>query len=111
MHRPTKEILMPNYLLAYRAPTDYTPGDPAATAAWQTFFEGLGTHIVDVGAPITTCSPLGECERATTVLAGYSTISADDLDHAIELAGACPALSDRGGIEVGEISPFNPIAS
>jgi hypothetical protein len=96
---------MPNYLLAYRAPTDYTPGNPAVTAAWQTFFGGLGAHLVDIGAPIFTSSPLGDCERATTVLAGYSVISADDLDHASKLAEACPALADRGGIEIGEITP------
>jgi hypothetical protein len=98
---------MPAYLLSYRVPTDFAPDDGTIGVTWQTFFEGLGTALVDIGAPIGGTSGIGEYEQFTTLLGGYSVIRADDLQHANELAAACPILADGGGVEIGELTPLN----
>ena len=42
---------MSSYLFSYRAPDDYEAGG-VAPAQWQTFFEGIGTGVEDIGNPI-----------------------------------------------------------
>jgi hypothetical protein len=38
-------------------------------------------------------------------LGGYSLISAESIDEAVELARNCPFLRLGGGVEVGELTP------
>ena len=99
---------MPTYLLVYRSATNSPPADQDVMAAWQAFFEEIGSSLADIGNPIFARNELGDCSNATTVLGGYSIITADDLQTAIELAGRCPELSREGGVEVGEITLLSP---
>lgn len=97
---------MSTFLFAYRAAKDYVPGDPGEMAAWQKFFENMGSSVVEVGDPIFARTLLGNPAQ-DTVLAGYSVITADDLESAVALAQDCPTLRDGGGLEVGEITPLS----
>ena len=94
---------MPKYVLVYRAPDDYVPGQPDAVAEWATFHESLEGQIVDFGNPVFEVSSLGNC-RDNTHLGGYSLITADDLESAVALAKGAPVLGIGGGVEVGEIT-------
>jgi hypothetical protein len=98
---------MSTFLFAYRAPKNFTPGDPEAPAAWQAFFEDLGSNVIEVGNPIFARTPVGN-PAGDTVLGGYSLISADDLESAVAMTRGCPALENGGGVEVGEITPVGP---
>ena len=99
---------MPTYLLVYRSATNSPPADQDAMAAWQAFFEDLGSNLVDIGNPIFARNELGDCSNTTTLLGGYSIIAADDIQTAVDLAGRCPELSRDGGVEVGEITLLGP---
>jgi hypothetical protein len=95
---------MTTYLLAYRTPQGYTPGGDDATAAWNTFFEGIKDHVVDPGNPVFSRTSLGDCGVGVNPLGGYSVVEADDLEAAATLAKDCPVLAIGGGVEVGEIT-------
>jgi hypothetical protein len=99
---------MATFLLSYRNANSYSPGQPEGIAAWKAFLGGLGDSLVDIGNPIFARAALGNCDAGTTVLGGYSFISADDLDAAVRLAAGCPALANAGGVEIGEITPLSP---
>jgi len=43
-----------------------------------------------------------------TVLGGYTLIDADDLDHAARLVADCPAISNGGGVDIGQLTILNP---
>jgi hypothetical protein len=98
---------MSTYLFAYRAPSDYEPGRPEGVAAWQAWFEQLGSAVADAGNPAFDRATVENC-GPDTVLGGYSLITADDLQSAIELARGCPYASEGGGVEVGELTLLNP---
>lgn len=94
---------MPNFLLAYRNPRGYTR-TPETAAAWMSWLDGLGPHLVELGQPAVEATSLGTCDRDATDLGGYSIIQADDLDHAVTLASGCPNLGRDGGVEVGVLA-------
>lgn len=103
---PKKEKrCMPTYVLAHRAPMDYV-GSPEAAAAWNARFQRLGDNLQDRGNPVFKQRSVGHC-GADTVLGGYTLLTADNLDAALQLAEACPALKAGGGIEVGELTLLN----
>ena len=95
---------MPKFLFSYRSAADGEPGGPEVMAAWQAFFEGLGSSVLDVGNPIFAREAVGQCSSEKTVLGGYSIVEAEDLDAAVKLASACPTLNHGGGVEVGELT-------
>ena len=94
---------MTTFLFSYRMPTDYTPGRPDALAAWRSFFEGIGDDLLDMGNPVFESAAVGHCGPDTT-LGGYSLVQADNLEDAVALAGACPGMTEGGGVEVGVIT-------
>ncbi len=98
---------MPSYLLSFRTPSDYT-STPDAQAGWQEFFEGISTHLKDIGNPIFSRQSLGQT-GAGTMLGGYSLIDAGSLEEARELAAGCPLVELGGGVEVGEVTPLSEI--
>lgn len=99
---------MTMYLFSYRMPTDYKPGNPDAAKAWGSFFEGIGSDLVDPGNPTFEATSLGDCESATTHLGGFSLVSAEDLEEAMAIAKACPAVANGGGVEVGVVTEIYP---
>ncbi|MFZ0042068.1 MAG: YciI family protein [Solirubrobacteraceae bacterium] len=97
---------MSTYLFSYRTPDQRTPPTPEGMAAWQSWFGVIGEDIVDGGNPTYESSTVGEC-GPETALGGYSVISADDLQAAVEMAAGCPLIARGGGVEVGEITPLS----
>ena len=99
---------MPTFLLTYRAPKDYTAGGPDTMAAWGTYFTELGSRLVDPGNPVFARTTLGDCGTDLAPLGGYSIVTADDLEAAVDLARGCPILTVAGGVEVGVITELDP---
>ena len=74
---------MPRYIFTYHHPEGYVPGtDGDAMAAWQSFFDGIASHIADTGQPVSDRRALGQGRRRHAA--------------AVRLANGCPSL-ERGG--------------
>ncbi len=76
-------------------------------AAWGAWMGSLGAALVDGGNPFTNAkniSPDGSVSDGPvgTRNTGYSVISADSHDAAVELAKGCPHLQSGGQITVYE---------
>ena len=93
---------MAKYVFSYRAPSGYAP-DAGTPAEWQAWFGGIGPALVDLGHAVTDYASLGEVGGSGSRMAGYSVVSAEDLDSAVALARDCPALRAGGGVEVGPV--------
>jgi YCII-related domain len=96
---------MPTFVLTHRAPAHYAPSAQSA-AAWNAWFERLGSNLADRGNPVFARRSLGDC-GSDTALGGYTLITADDLQSAVALANGCPVLAAGGGVEIGELTPLN----
>ena len=90
---------MNTYLLVHRHPEDYI-GTADTAAAWETWFNQLGSHLVDLGNPVFDRTPVGACGTPLP-LGGYTLVTADDFAEAVELANGCPIVEEGGGVEVG----------
>jgi hypothetical protein len=99
---------MPSYLLSFRTPIDYK-STPDTRAAWNEFFQGISTHLEDIGTPIFSRQTIGDT-GTDTVLGGYTLINADSLEQARELAASCPLSELGGGVEIGELTPVSEMA-
>jgi len=99
---------MANYLLVYHGGSmPETPEEQAnVMQAWTTWFEGLGSSVVDGGNPVGrawTVSKDGTVEGGgANPATGYSVISADNMDAALIQAKGCPILASGGSIELCE---------
>lgn len=99
---------MPNYIFAYRHGKDFArPKDgPKHMANWRAWMAGLGAAVIDRGKPVgksKTVSAEGVSnDGGASPLAGYTIVTADNLDEAVKMAKACPHL-DIGTIEVAEV--------
>ena len=78
----------------------------ASLAAWNTWFGGMGEHLVDAGNPFgpsrTVATDGAASEGAASRVTGYSVIQAESLDEASAMAKSCPNLADGGGVEIYE---------
>jgi hypothetical protein len=100
---------MANYVFAYSGGNGVSE-DPAAReqvmAAWGQWFGSLGEAVVDAGAPTgaskTVASGGSVSDGGSRGLNGYSVISADSLDAAVEAAKGCPLLANGGAVDVYE---------
>jgi hypothetical protein len=100
---------MSKYLLAYHgggmAETDEARAQ--IMEAWGKWYQALGPAIVDAGNPvgqtktIATDGSVSEGGGANAVT-GYTIISADGIDQAVDLSKGCPVLQSGGSVEVGE---------
>jgi hypothetical protein len=92
---------MANYLLVYKGGSiPATEAEQnAVMAAWGAWFGGLGSAVVDQGAPIGPGKSVGG--DGPLDVTGYSIISADSLDDAVRMADSCPIL-DNGSVDVYE---------
>jgi hypothetical protein len=90
------------FILSYRTQPGYTPTAETG-AAWRGWFEQMGDQLVQLGQPTIAQGAIGNCNSDSTVLAGYSIISADDLDGALAVAKGCPVIDRDGGVEVGQL--------
>lgn len=97
---------MSNYLLIFRGRLE--PESPAAQeAAWATWFQSLGSAVVDWGHRVGRFTTIGAQAPAHTgadpdPVTGYVLIEAENLEAAAEMAKGCPILQAGGHVEVGE---------
>ena len=73
---------------------------------WGQWFGELGSAIVDGGAATGTAKTVGPdgsvSDGGSRGLSGYSIVSTDSLDSAVELAKGCPVLEIGGVVDVYE---------
>ena len=101
---------MPKFIFNYRFHKDWDPmADETSMPAWSAFLgEVLAPSVVDPGYPVFQPSTVLGDAGPSTHIGGYSIITADGLDEAVQLAKHCPAISRRGGVEVGELADLPP---
>lgn len=100
---------MANYLLVYHGGGPMDP-DEAAQAkvmeAWTNWFGQLGASVVDGGNPVgrnwTTNSDGTTEDGGANPATGYSVISADSMQAALEMARGCPIIDAGGSVEICE---------
>ena len=94
---------MPKYLLSYRSAKNQDAlADPALNAAWDDFLnDHLAASVVEPGWPVFEPATLVGDTGPSTQLGGYSVITADDIDAALEIAKHCPYVARGGGVEIG----------
>ena len=98
---------MAKYLLAYVGgdqPESEEAGQ-AVMAAWTAWFAGMGAAALDPGNPVgasAAVAPDATVGAASAGVTGYSVITADNLDAAVEIARTCPHLAANGHVEVYE---------
>ena len=98
---------MAKYVLLYRGggmPSSQEETD-RVMAAWGDWFGKLGPAVADPGNPSSTSKTIstdGSVSGGTASISGYSIISADSLDEAVELSKGCPVLAGGSTIEVVE---------
>ncbi len=78
----------------------------AQYARWGQWFGEIGLAVVDGGAATGTAKTVGPggsvSEGGSRGLTGYSIVSADSLDAAVELAKGCPVIEIGGAVDVYE---------
>ncbi|HEX2405495.1 MAG TPA: hypothetical protein VHM29_12415 [Acidimicrobiia bacterium] len=100
---------MAKFLFVYHggsAPESEEEG-AAVMQAWNEWFGGLGSAVVDQGHPTGASATVGSDGSTAqgggaNPVTGYSIISADSLDEALVFAKDSPQLSSGGTIEVAE---------
>jgi hypothetical protein len=100
---------MANYLFLYSGGHGVSENEVernAQYAQWGQWFGELGSAVVDGGAATGTAKTVGNggsvSDGGSRGLTGYSIVSADSLDSAVELARGCPVLGIGGAVDVYE---------
>ena len=99
---------MSNYIFAYHG--GKKPESPEAgaelMAKWEAWIGGLGDAVVNPGNPVgmskTVSSSGVSDDGGSNPLSGFSIVTADSMDAALEMAKGCPHL-EHGTIEVAEV--------
>jgi hypothetical protein len=100
---------MANYVFAYSGGNGVAADEAernAQMARWGQWFGELGLAVVDGGAATGTAKTVGPggsvSDGGSRGLTGYSIVSADSLDSALDLAKGCPVLEVGGAVDVYE---------
>ena len=77
--------------------------------AWGAWYESLGNAVADPGNPIGAAKKIDTSGNVSDgpvgmMLTGYTILSADSLDDAVEMAKNCPVL--QGGSEISVFETF-----
>jgi hypothetical protein len=101
---------MANYVFAYSGGKGVSADETERKeqyAQWGRWFEELGPAVVDGGAAMGKAKTVGPdgsiSEGGSHALTGYSIVSADNLDAAVELANGCPVIGIGGAVDVYEV--------
>jgi len=99
---------MTKFLVTYHGGGE-PPADPAAReqmmSAFGAWAASVGDNMIDPGAPLGPAKAVtsaGVHEDATRTVEGYTLVSADSLDHAVELVRSHPFVSRGGTLRVSE---------
>jgi hypothetical protein len=97
---------MANYVFVYSGGNGVSPDQAERNAQWGRWFEELGSTVVDGGAAMGTAKTVGRggsvSDGGSRGLNGFSIVSADSLDAAVELAKGCPVVEIGGAVDVYE---------
>jgi hypothetical protein len=102
---------MANFVLLFSGGSSMpaTEAEQAAVLqAWGAWYTGLGSAVVDGGNPFTPMAKSIASDGSVrdgpvgTMATGYSIITADSLNAAVEMAKGCPVLQSGGQISVYE---------
>lgn len=100
---------MANYVFVYSGGKGVAADEverEAQYARWGQWFGELGSAIVDGGAATGSAKTVGPgvsvSDGGSRGMTGYSVVSADSLDAAVELAKGCPVLEIGGVVDVYE---------
>jgi hypothetical protein len=104
---------MANFVLLYSGGSmpESQAEQAAVMKAWEAWFGGLGSAIVDGGNPFTPKAKRIASDGTVsdgavgTMASGYSILKADSLDEAVEMARRCPVLQGGAQISVYETFP------
>jgi hypothetical protein len=106
---PKKDQEMTNYMFAYSGGKGVSADEAernAQYAKWGQWFEELGSAVVEGGAAMGAAKTVGPGDSVSDGgsggLTGYSIVSAESLDSAVELAKGCPVLEIGGAVDVYE---------
>jgi hypothetical protein len=107
---------MSRYLYLYKGPAtpmeQFTPEQAAEqTKAWGDWMNGVGSALVDPGAPFAERGAVGDdgTSRTPSDQNGYSIVQADSLEEARTLLKGHPFLAEGKGrfsVEVFELAPM-----
>ncbi len=100
---------MPQYVLVYLGGNQ--PASPEEGkqhfAKYNAWLSALGDAVVSPANPLKdthTVKPDGTvAAESTTTMSGYTIITADSMEAALELAKVCPFLEIGGSLEVSEL--------
>lgn len=100
---------MPDFMFIYhggKAPeTEADQRD--AMARWGAWMQANGPALKDPGNPVgmsKTVSASGVADDGgANPTSGYTIVTADNMDSAIEMAKSSPMIADGGSVEVAEI--------
>ena len=101
---------MAKYLFVYhggRKPESQEEIDQVM-ADWKNWFAAMGDQVADGGNPVGISSTV-ESDGSVSdhgganPVSGYSMITADSIEAALEQAKGCPILAAGGSVEVAEI--------
>jgi hypothetical protein len=100
---------MPTFLITYHGATEMPPTPEAREKMMSAFMEwagSIGDSMVDPGSPLgpsRVVTSSGERSgRAEGEVAGYTIITADTLDDAVEATRSHPFVSRGGTLQVSE---------
>lgn len=100
---------MPKYLLAYHGTPQFdSPEDGKQhMEKWREWSQGLGEAVIDPGSPLgksITVSKDGIAnDGGSNPLAGTTTVEAETIEAAADMAKSCPHVLAGGSIEVAQI--------
>ncbi len=99
---------MSSYIFAYHGGKKPESPEEGAKhmAKWKAWIGGLGDAVVNPGTPLgmskTVSSGGVSDDGGPNPLVGFSIVTADGMDAALEMAKGCPFL-EMGTIEVAEV--------
>ena len=100
---------MADYVFAYSGGNGVAVDEAernAQMAKWGQWFGELGSAVVDGGAAMGAAKTVGPggsvSDAGSRGLTGYSLVTADSLESAVELAKGCPVLEIGGAVDVYE---------
>ena len=100
---------MSNYVIAYHGgKKPETPEEGAKhMEKWKAWVDGLGDAVVNPGTPLgkskTVSSGSVSDDGGSNPMSGFSIVTADSMDAALEMAKKCPFLEFGGTLEVAEV--------
>ena len=103
---------MAKYVLLYSGGSmPETEAESAAVMkAWETWYKSLGSAVVDPGNPMSAAKKIDVNGNVSdgpvgVMMTGYTILSAESLDAAVEMAKSCPVL--QGGSEISVFETFD----